>query len=69
MSKISEENIPCKNCIHSNVCSVKSCFLKTEIITAHPFIIVELKCTEFYENRLERKCEVLKSAEVKNGRL
>lgn len=48
---MSEQNVkidfPCNNCVHKNVCSVRKNFEETKVNTTHPFIIVELKCTEY----------------------
>ena len=43
----SEKKIPCNDCFHKNVCSVKKCFDSVKVETVHPYIIVKLECTEF----------------------
>ena len=57
---------PCNNCIHKNVCNVKSCFGETKFETTHPFLDIQVKCTEYMhyganikrvgENKLYREC-------------
>ena len=49
-----QHNIPCDTCIHNNVCNVRKCFEETKIDTTHPYIIVELKCTEYFKNLFEK---------------
>ena len=49
-----QHNIPCDTCIHNNVCNVRKCFEETKIDTTHPFVVVELKCTEYLKNEFNR---------------
>ncbi len=39
--------IPCDSCAHNRVCTVRECFVETEIKTTHPYIKVTLECTEY----------------------
>ena len=39
--------IPCEKCVHNKVCSAKSCMKETEVKTTHPYVKVEIGCTEF----------------------
>jgi len=39
--------IPCDSCAHNRVCTVRKCFVETEIKTTHPCIKVTLECTEY----------------------
>lgn len=41
-------DMPCKECIHKNVCNVKKCFEETENKTTHPFVDIIVKCSEFH---------------------
>lgn len=52
------EKIPCKDCIHKNVCNVRSCFEETEIKTTHPFVCVDIKCTEYINDKIPTPREV-----------
>ena len=47
---MSRKDIPCDNCIRNKVCNVRKQFEETEVKTTHPYIIVKLECTEFYQN-------------------
>lgn len=48
MSKELIREYPCDTCIHNKVCTVITCFKETEIKTTHPFIKVNLECTEYF---------------------
>lgn len=39
--------MPCNDCIHKNVCNVKSCFEETKFETTHPFVDIQVRCTEY----------------------
>jgi hypothetical protein len=58
-------DMPCKDCVHKNVCNVKKCFEETKFETTHPFVDIQIKCTEYRyyggvkkvdENKLYREC-------------
>ena len=59
------KDIPCDNCIHNKVCNVRKQFEETEVKTTHPYIIVKLECTEFYQNIRIRQVEQM-SNDVKD---
>lgn len=46
---MSRKEIPCDKCIHNKVCNVREQFEETKVETTHPYIIVKLECTEFYQ--------------------
>lgn len=52
--------MPCDNCIHKNVCNVKELFGETKFETTHPFVDIQVRCTEY------RHCGTLLKKEV-NG--
>ena len=46
-------DMPCNDCIHKNVCNVRTCFEETKFETTHPFVDIQVRCTEY------KHCEVL----------
>ena len=46
------DKIPCKECIHKKVCNVKTCFEETRYETTHPYVDIDVKCTEFIYDKI-----------------
>lgn len=44
--------IPCDECLHRKVCTVRTCFEETKIETTHPYVKVTLECTEFMSEKI-----------------
>ena len=49
-----QSEIPCDTCVHHTVCNVRKCFEETKIDTTHPFVIVELRCSEYMNGERKR---------------
>ena len=55
IKEILEEYIPCNKCIHNKVCNARKQFKEVVVNTPHPYIIVKLECTEFYQDIRQRR--------------
>ena len=54
---------PCCRCIHKNVCGAKKCLNEIQYSVVHPFFDIEVKCTEFYNERLATMVERIEGSE------
>lgn len=48
---------PCCRCFHKNVCTARNCLQEIKYTTTHPFFIIEVKCTEYYNEKLATMAE------------
>ena len=48
---------PCCRCIHKKVCSARKCLNEIQYSTTHPYFRIEVKCAEFYNERLATMAE------------
>lgn len=48
---------PCCRCIHKKVCSATRCLNEMKYTVAHPFFIIKVECTEFYNEQLATMAE------------
>ena len=49
--------MPCDDCIHKKVCNAKKCFEETRFETTHPFVDIQVGCTEY----IHRGCSLKRS--------
>lgn len=54
----------CDSCIHNTVCAVKNLLKETDVKTNHPYILVNIGCTEYKEKELPKNPRTI-SAERK----
>lgn len=52
-----ESKEPCYRCIHKKVCNARHCLNEIEYSTTHPYFVIEVKCTEFYNEHLVTMAE------------
>ena len=48
---------PCCRCIHKKVCGAKNCLNETQYATTHPFFRIDIKCSEYYNERIATMVE------------
>ena len=48
---------PCCRCVHKKVCGAKRCLNEIQYSTSHPYFTIEVKCTEYYNERLATMIE------------
>ncbi len=44
--------LPCDTCLHNKVCPLRKHFEETEVYTTHPYIRVNLECTEWLSDKI-----------------
>ena len=62
MTKYTGEE-PCCRCFHKKVCEAKHCLNEIQFSTTHPYFNIEVKCNEYYNERLATMVERIEGSE------